>query len=200
MENLAALNHRVSRQRAPLDLLALGGCWSLAGVLFYFPLLLSPAARQDDRFLSNIVLGLGLFLVGSTVLVVAMRRAALLRGHIPVLVVACGLLLLALTPGGGALDALPALGFLLAGYTAAVLALGALMARRRGQLGAWGRGLALALGGVAVIGVCYLWLGGRVPAAGGASTLVYLDGVTRVVTLVLGPVVYLIGRIWSELD
>ncbi|HEY7984036.1 MAG TPA: hypothetical protein VID73_07710 [Ktedonobacterales bacterium] len=200
MDHPASLNHRVARQRVQLDVLALGACWALAGVLFYLPLLLSAAARQDDRFLSNVVLGLGLFLVGSTLLVVAMRPVTPLRWHTPVLVVACGLLALALTPGDGPLGGLLALGALLTGDTAALLLIGALLAWRRGQLGVWGRGVALALGAVAVIGVSYLWLGGHASTAGHAAYPLYLDGVTRVVALLIGPVVYLVGRVWSALD
>jgi hypothetical protein len=162
------VHHRATARRAPLDLLALGGCWALAGVVC------------DVPFLSNAVLGLGFFLIGSTLLVAAMRRVSYLGWHVAILIVAGGLFVLALTPGN--------------------TLLGALLARR-GQLDVWGRALALACGAVAVIGMSYLWLGGHARDVGRQTAYpLYLDGVTRVVALVIGPVAHLIRRVWSYLD
>jgi hypothetical protein len=116
-------------RRVPLELLAMGACWSLAAVVCYLPFLLSPPAGQNDRFLTNAVLGLGLFLVGDTLLIVATDWVVPRRWHSAALVATSALLVLALTSSGGMPGGLAGVAVVIAGYTAISLVLSVVAAR-----------------------------------------------------------------------
>lgn len=181
--------------------LALGVYLMLLGVVFYVPFALSPLPQQNDVFMTNLFFGLGAFAVGGVLVAAdATREADHKLWLTAVLAIAAGVVAFVVVVSTVYIVGYAAAAPIMAGYTAALLALSLIAGWRSGRLAVWFRALLVGLGGAGLITLYYALLGGQYYDAYGPATYLprFVDGQTSGLALLLGIGVFFLGRFWAR--
>lgn len=176
---------------------ALGSYGMLLGIGFLL-VFFSEDARQIDAFLNNLIVGQLCLLIGSTLLTCSLTGWGLRRTTVVLLVIANPILvsiMLALVTFDRPHIYMP----LLALDAAGLIALGLMLARRQHQGQMAGHAVLLAVSSLLVVGLVYTFLGSHYrDGFGRVVGPPYLDGDVTILSLVLGLLIFIVDRVWSQ--